>query len=76
MGLKAPLNKSLIRPKCDYGSIIYGSAHKSYLKDLDAIHHQGLSICCLGAYKTSPIDSLYVEANEPPLHLMRNNLSL
>lgn len=73
MGLKTPLNKSLIRPKCDYGFIIYGSAHKSYLKDLDAIHHQGLHICCLGAYKTY---SLYVEANEPPLHLMRNNLSL
>ena len=59
----------------DYGSIIYGSARKSYLKDLDTIHHQGLRLC-LGAFKTSPIDSLYVEANEPSLHLRRKKLSL
>ena len=39
-----------------------------YLKALVAIHHQGIRLC-LGALRTSPVDSLYVEANEPPLDL-------
>ena len=69
------LYRSLIRSKLDYGSIVYGSARKSYLKDLDTIHHQGLRLC-LGAFRTSPVDSLYVEANEPPLNLRRTKLSL
>ena len=36
------LYQALIRSKLDYGSIIYGSARKSYIKQLDTIHHQGL----------------------------------
>ena len=32
--------RSLMRSKLDYGSIVYGSARKSYLKSLDTIHHQ------------------------------------
>ena len=43
------------------------------LEPLDAIHHQGLRLC-LGAFRTSPVDSLYVKANEPPLDLRRLNL--
>ena len=69
------LYRSLIRSKLDYGSIIYGSARESYLKDLDQIHHQGLRLC-LGAFRTSPVESLYVEANEPPLSIRRTKLSL
>ena len=34
------LYRSLVRSKLDYGSIIYGSARKSYLKCLDIFHHQ------------------------------------
>ena len=34
--------RSLIRSKLDYGSIVYGSARKSYLMMLDTVHHQGL----------------------------------
>ena len=34
-----------------------------------AIHLQGHRVC-LGAFRTSPVDSLYVEANEPPLDLL------
>jgi len=64
------LYRSLIRSKLDYGSIIYGSARKSYLKTLDTIHHQGLRLA-LGAFRTSPIESLLVEANEPSLALRR-----
>ena len=38
------LYRSLVRSKLDYGSVIYGSARKSYLKCLDTIHHQGLRL--------------------------------
>ena len=72
----APLNhyRTLIRSKLDYGSIIYGSARKSYLKSLDIIHHQGLRLA-LGAFRTSPVESLYAEANEPSLDIRREKLS-
>ena len=61
------LYRSLVRSKLDYGCIIYGSAKSSYIKALNAIHHQRLRLC-LGAFRTSPVDSLYVEANEPHLY--------
>ena len=69
------LYRSLIRSKLDYGSIVYGSARKSYLKILDSIHNEGLRLV-LGAFRTSPINSLYVEANEPSLSYRRQKLSL
>ena len=66
---------SLIRSKLDYGSIVCGSAGKSYLQTLDSVHHQGLRLA-LGAFRTSPITSLYVEADEPSLYLRREKLSI
>ncbi|MCG7877158.1 MAG: reverse transcriptase domain-containing protein [Candidatus Thiodiazotropha endolucinida] len=69
------LYRSLIRSKLDYGSIVYGSARKSYLKSLDTIHHQGLRLA-LGAFRTSPVASLYAESNEPSLYIRREKLSL
>ena len=69
------LYRSLIRSKLDYGSIIYGSARKSYLIMLDTVHHQGLRLA-LGAFRTSPVESLYVEAEEPSLYLRREKLVL
>ena len=69
------LYRSLIRSKLDYGSIIYGSARKSYLMMLDTVHHQGLRLA-LGAFRTSPVENLYVEAKEPSLYLRREKLAL
>ena len=69
------LYKSLVRSKLDYGCFIYGSARKSYLRCLDSIHHLGLRLA-LGALRTSPVESLYVEANETPLSLRREKLAL
>ena len=69
------LYRSLIRSKLDYGSIEYGSARKSYLMMLDTVHHQGLRLA-LGAFRTSPVESLYVEAEEPSLYLRREKLAL
>ena len=54
---------------------MYGSARPSYIKRLDTVHNQGLRLC-LGAFRTSPVQSLYVEANEPPLGMRRTRLSL
>ena len=58
------LYRSLVRSKLDYGSIVYGSARKSYLKRLDTIHHQGLRLA-LGAFRTSLVENLYAESKEP-----------
>ena len=58
------LYPSLVRSKLDYGSIVYGSARKSYLQIFDTVHHQGLRLA-LGAFRTSPVTSLYVEADKP-----------
>ena len=69
------LYRSLVQSKLDYGCFIYGSARKSYLCCLDSIHHLGLRLA-LGALRTSPVESLYVEANEAPLSLRREKLAL
>ena len=69
------LYRSLIRSKLDYGPIVYGSARPSYISSLDTVHHQGLRLA-LGAFRTSPVQSLYVEAEEPSLYLRREKLAL
>jgi len=69
------LYRSLVRSKLDYGSMVYGSAPKSYLEKLKPIQNRALRIC-LGAFRTSPVSSLHVEANELPLHLRREKLAL
>ncbi|MBJ5695509.1 hypothetical protein JGG83_22925 [Salmonella enterica subsp. enterica serovar Derby] len=66
---------SLVRSKLDYGCIIYGSARPSILRLLDPVSHQALRLCT-GAFRTSPVHSLYVEAHEPPLCVRRQQLSL
>ena len=42
---------------------------------LDIVHHQGIRLS-LGAFRTSPVESLYVEANEESLYRRRERLSL
>ena len=54
---------------------MYGLARRSILKQLDPNHHQGLRIA-LGAFRTSPAQSLYIEAHEPSLTTRRLKLSL
>ena len=66
---------SLIRSKLDYGSIVYGSAHGSYLQMLDSVQNHALRLW-LGAYRTSLSSSLCVLANEPPLYIRRRKLSI
>lgn len=66
--------RSVVRSCLDYGCIVYGSARKSYLKRLDPVHNLGLRLSS-GAYRTSPVNSLYVETNEPPLADRRTMLT-
>ncbi|GBN72309.1 hypothetical protein AVEN_120315-1 [Araneus ventricosus] len=67
--------RSIIRSMIDYGSVVCGSDLPSYLKRLDYVHHQALMLC-LGAFRTSPIPSLYAEAFEQSLSSRRDKLSL
>ena len=57
------LYKSLIGSKLDYGCFIYWAARKSSFWEFDTIHYQVLYIT-LGGFTTSPVESLYIEANE------------
>ncbi|GFW59474.1 putative RNA-directed DNA polymerase from transposon X-element [Trichonephila clavipes] len=66
--------QALILSRLDYGCVVYGSARASVLKRLDTIHHSALRICS-GAFRTSPVTSLYVVYHQPPLELRRRQLS-
>lgn len=67
--------RTLIRSKLDYGSVAYSTCSKFYLKRLDTIQNSALRIA-LGAFCTSPVESLHCLACEPPLHFRRTYLSL
>ncbi|XP_067126928.1 uncharacterized protein [Centruroides vittatus] len=67
--------RALVRSKLDYGCVVYGSARESTLRMLDPIHHQALCLCT-GAFRTTPVQSLYVNSYEPLLFLRREQLSL
>ena len=58
------LYRSLVKSKLDYGCLVYGSASKTALAKLDPVHNQGLRLS-LGAFRSSPVESMYVEAHEP-----------
>ena len=69
------LYQSLVRSKVDYGSIVYRNADKKALERLEVIHNEGLRLC-LGAFRSSPLESLNVEANYYPLRFRRKKLGL
>ena len=69
------LYRYLVRSKLDNGCIVYGSARKPYLQMLDPVHNQGRRLC-LGAFRTSPVESLHVDAHEPCLGARRAKPSL
>ena len=69
------LYRYLVRSELDYGYIVYWSVHKSYLQMLDPVHNQGLRLC-LRAFRTTPVESFYVDAHEPSLGARREKLPL
>lgn len=54
---------SLVGSLLDYGSVVYGRACKTALRMLDQVLHLGLRLA-FGAFRTSPIQSLYVECDK------------
>lgn len=69
------LYKAVIRPRLDYGSIVYGSASAAALSSLEVVANEAMRIAS-GAFKSSPISSLQVLTNEAPLSLRRAELLL
>ena len=69
------LHKALILSKLLYGCEVYSSATPCRLRILDSIHHAGVRLAT-GAFKTSPIPSLLVDAGELPLDLHRQKAIL
>ena len=55
----------------DYACFIYDNTYKSAKRVLDAAHHSAIIIIATGTFRTAPIASLFVEADEPPLALRR-----
>ena len=67
--------RALIRSKLDYGCQAYASAKPHDLNMLDAVHHAGIRLS-LGAFRSSPVQSMYVEAVEPSLDYRRSLVGL
>ncbi|KAL1447573.1 hypothetical protein WDU94_009873 [Cyamophila willieti] len=67
------LYKSYVRPIIDYGAPIYSSASDPQLARLEPIQNSALRIAT-GAFKSSRIENLLVDAGEPPLYLRRKYL--
>ena len=58
-----------------YGCEVYSSATPSRLRMLDSVHHAGIRLAT-GAFKTSPVPSLLIDAGEMPLDLHRQKVIL
>ena len=67
------LYRAIVWSKLDYGCIVYGTASNTDLRQLDSIHNAGVRLA-LRAFCTSPVSSMYTEANEAPLEERRLKL--
>jgi hypothetical protein len=67
--------KSLIISKLEYGAEIYSSAKNPILKIIDPIHNLNLRLS-IGGFKSSPVESFYVTANETLLWIRRIKIAL
>lgn len=65
------LYKALILSKIEYGSIIYDSAKSNIKQILNPIHNQAIRLA-IGAFHTSPIDSILCISEELSLQIRRN----
>ena len=79
MGRRSENPKKLLSTICgtkvDYGCQLYNIASPWRLKKLDSIHWENLRIYT-GAFRTSRLEVLYVEANDPSLELKKDKLGL
>ena len=76
MGRKSENPKTLYnvlcRTKIDYDCQIYNTASAGRLKKLDCIHRKDIRIYTV-AFRISPVESLHVEANDPPWNWEETN---
>ena len=63
----------VLRPKIDYGCIIYGSASTALLNRVESLQSEALRITS-GAFRSSPVKSLQVLLNETSLEDRRDDL--
>ena len=64
--------RSLIKSKIDYRCIVYNSASRREIENLEPVSNEAIRIC----FKLMPIFSLHVLAEEPPLKRRTDKLSL
>ena len=64
-----------IRSKIDYGCIVYNSARSRELVSLETVSNEAMRISS-GCFKSTPLSSLQVITEEPPLQIRRDKLSL
>lgn len=69
------MHKALVISLMDYGSFLFQNASGTSLKTLDVINNRGMR-CVLGAFKSTPIDSLHAETGIPKLKYRREYLGL
>lgn len=67
------LHRTLVLSKLEYGCEVYSSATEARLRSLDSVHHAGVRLAT-GAFRSSPILSLLVDAGVQPLDLRRQSL--
>jgi len=67
--------KSTIQAKLYYGSLLYNTAKNTLIKFIDSNHNTGMRMA-IGAFKSSPIKSIYNIAGEPTPDLKRTELTL
>lgn len=65
---------SKVRSKLEYGSIIMDKVANGHWKKLEVVYNKGLRIC-LGAFRTTPVKSLYGEAGVPYLRERRSEMA-
>lgn len=67
------LYKSYVRPIIEYGAPVYNCAPKALLDSLEPIQNSAIRIAT-GAFKSSRIENLLIDAGEPPLMFRREYL--
>ncbi|XP_060861790.1 uncharacterized protein LOC132938796 [Metopolophium dirhodum] len=67
------LYNSLIQSTLDYGSIIYSLTNQNTLKTLNIVQNAGIRMS-IGAFKSSPVDSMMCEAHCLPFYIRQKYL--
>ena len=69
------LYRVVMRPKIDYGSIVYGAASGEKLQLVETIQNEALRVSS-AAFKSTPVANLQILLNEPSLELRRQEMLL